>query len=264
MKIKLLLGITLIFFCIELVAQKNKNPLDFKHDFNIYYTSALTKTNLDRENLGSSGWFKDLARLENETNPVFCFNLGFQYRRKVSEKLLLGIGLGYEEKGEISKPIYIEQPTKPNSENIRTIYKFNLKSYQVPIELNYLGSRIELFNNRAYWFLGGQLILDVYGKYSAQTYIKFTDTGEFRKGGVTEALSYYNSPFQGFYNNLIDGFTRLGIGLNAGIHHNLTELIYLEYSLRSNYYTGLFKNSPLVISGDAFLFGLNIKSGIRF
>ncbi len=78
--ILLLVILSLFLSHSNVIGQSKKVPL-FKNSIGLYIAPGLTKTNLDRKEVGSSGWFKTLAEIEGQTNPVFGYNFGAQCGR---------------------------------------------------------------------------------------------------------------------------------------------------------------------------------------
>lgn len=259
----LLVILSLFFSHSNVIGQSKKVPL-FKNSIGLYITPSLTKTNLDRKEVGSSGWFKTLAEIEGRTNPVFGFNFGVQYGRFISRKLQLTFGLGYEEKGEISDKIAIHNAGNPNSENVLVQYKYKLQSYQMIFGIAHEGHVVKLLSKNCKLIYGFNLILDVYGKFTAQDYLNFKDTGDRRMGGITEMFLYQSSLTDNIINHTKEGYIRIGIGANYGIQYPFTKRVYCRILGHLNYYTNPIEKHTFLIPGDALLLGMSIAPGVYF
>jgi hypothetical protein len=259
-----LLVLLALFLDQENVIGQSKKTHYFKNSIEIYFTPSLTKTNLDRKKVGASGWFKTLAEIEGQTNPVFGFNTGIKYSRAISRKFQVTLGIGYEEKGEISDKIAIHNSGNPNSENVLVQYKYKLQSYQMIIGLSHLGHEMEILRKKCKIIYGFNAIMDVYGKFTAQDYLNFKDSGKRRKGGITEMLLYYSSPSENAINHTKEGFIRLGVGVNYGIQYPFGKRAYCRVLGQLNYYTSPIEKHTFLIPGDALLLGITISPGISF
>ncbi len=236
-----------------------------KNTIGVYWVPSMTHTNLNRSKVDKISQVQRLAEFEDQTVPVFGYSVGLQYRRVLSEKVMLGFGIGYAEKGEKSIPIKMSNPLVPdNGFGYTYYYDFTLESFQIPFELEFVVNEFKLFKKRTQIIYGGRLTFDIHGGFIGRDYWSFAS--EPLNEGSPEYLFYHPSRLvlKNLFGHLFAGYFRLAIGVNCGIQYELSERVFAQFKLDYNHYSQIINTNDYILPGNAWILGININTSMRF
>lgn len=244
---------------------KRIDRTELNNSISIYYTLGIGKTNLNRDAFGNSGDLSRHIRDEGRTKFTYGFNFGYMQKMKLYERVWLGIGIGFEEKAEVSFPTVYNNPGNPITQISDYFYKLQIQSYQIPIEITFEDYFFKYRTAKFKYVIGLNLIPDIYGRYKGYRFLKIRSTGEKRiLINGKDKFNYDSSHISNFSNHLGKGYLRLGLGTKFGIKFQMNKFVYYGANIEANFYSHLLNNGENIVKGDASLIGLKINCGLNF
>ena len=160
----------------------------------------------------------------------------------------------YEFKGQSSS----KRPAQSNPA-VKHMHSFILESYQIPVNVRwFLPQKVGYFNQ----FLVGELITDVYSKFTAQLYVIDDEYG--KQASSYEMIYYSQGHINNFKEHIKDKLIRVGFGLGYGLSFDDWEFATIKSSLSLRYYSNLINpNLDYVIKGGAILVNFGVSIGLK-
>ncbi len=252
---KCCLSALFIFSTITLFSQKNT--------FSAVYTPAITKlnTNYLSKNMGLD-LFYYLYTTRKPNKPMYGYNIGFTYERKINNKLSIASGLFYTQLKQHTGNFYGDKDfDKPPVNYLASELVFKYTGYELPVSVFYAITRSKKWQTRLE--LGTSI--NVIDYYEAKDYVIVLKTG--KELGCCTSFLYSGNNFSGLKYKLSNGqFCRLGFyagyefnfSFNSNFHFSLTPLL--------KYYSNALKDKSAsgTLDADAYFMGLQSKINFKF
>ncbi len=251
MKLKTIFITTLIGLAQFTNAQVLKNYFSIEPVYNF----NISKTNLDREKIPSTGFGLFLINKEAPKKLFFGKSFGLKFYIPVKERFQIGTGLTYEIKGQSSK----KWQSTSNIED-KFMYSFILESYQIPIDTRFfLGKKIKYFNQ----FILGEFITDIYSKFTVQEYKINSEHG---KQAASYETFYYvkKSHKENFKRHWKESLIRFGMGVGYGISFDELKFFTIKSNISFRFYSNLLNQDiSYAVKGNAILINLGFIIGLK-
>lgn len=248
----------LMFFSISLAVVLFSQ----KNTFSIVYTPAITKlnTNYLSKNMGL-GTFYYWYTTRKPNKPMYGYNAGFTYGRKINSKLSLSSGLFYTELKQHTGNFYGDKDfDKPPVNYLASELVFKYTGYELPLNLTYLMTHSKKWDT--YLELGVSINLIDY--YEAQDYVVVLKSG--KEAGCCTSFLYSRSSSLNLKYKLRNAlFYRLGIYVGYGFDYNISPNLHFSLTPLIKYYSNALKNrnDSGTLDADAYFMGLQSKINFK-
>jgi hypothetical protein len=234
-----------------------------KNTFSIVYTPAITKlnTNYLAKNMvlnSFSYWYST----RKPDKPMYGFNVGFTYGRKISNKITINTGLFYTELKQQTGNFYGDKEfDKPPINYLASDLVFKYTGIEIPITLTYLLTQSDNWASRLEVGTSFNLI----DSFEAQDYVIGLKSG--RQEGCCTSFLYSKTSFATLNYKLSKPyFFRLGFSIGYELDYNLGKYWQLSFTPLFKYYSNALedKNISGALDADAYFLGLQSKINFNF
>lgn len=226
-----------------------------KNIFSIYYTEAFTKTNLRYDRFANS-YFEDLYSIKKPTKGIRGYSIGITYGRIFKDRYHLTIGGFYSVKGQKSPFFKISSGSKN-----MTSYRLKLESLEIPITLYYRLTN----NNKLSIYVKGGIGADIYLLFTAQSYLKLSDTNEVTQGCCSQRLYHIEgNTLKKFSNHASDGLIRISSNIGINLEYQVFDFMSLFVQPEIKYFSNILNQFSTVVPGTAVSLGMGVGVNFHF
>jgi hypothetical protein len=244
-----------IFLSYSLHSQKNA--------FSLVYTPAITKlnTNYLAKNM-VLGTFQYWYTTRKPIKPMYGFNAGFGYQRKINGKISLTTGFFYTELKQHSGNFYGDKEfDQPPVNYLASELVFKYVGYEVPLTVSYLMTKSKKWDSRLELGVG----INLMSYFEAQDYVVGLKVG--KDVGCCTRYNYVNTSFSALkYVINKPYFYRMSFSIGYEFDYNISPHFQFSVAPLFKYYSNALKDKSTfgALDADAYFLGLQSKINFKF